>query len=90
MLIDCDTCTMRGLACSDCVVTVLLGIDSQHRAELDTDERQALGVLAEAGLVPPLRLVAASGDAAAALPVPDPDDFGETPRRDLPGVRSAG
>jgi hypothetical protein len=25
MLIDCDTCTVRGQGCSDCVVTVLLG-----------------------------------------------------------------
>ncbi len=79
MLIDCDACTMRGLACSDCVVTVLLGTDSQHRAELDTDERQAIGVLAEAGLVPPLRLVAHIRD-----------EFDETPGKDLPGVRSAG
>jgi hypothetical protein len=23
--IDCDTCVVRGLACHDCVVTVLLG-----------------------------------------------------------------
>ena len=25
MLIDCDTCTVRGEGCDDCVVTVLLG-----------------------------------------------------------------
>ena len=25
MLIDCDTCTVRGHGCADCVVTVLLG-----------------------------------------------------------------
>jgi hypothetical protein len=25
MLIDCDTCTVRGTGCADCVVTVLLG-----------------------------------------------------------------
>ncbi|MGY1855909.1 hypothetical protein [Modestobacter sp. SYSU DS0290] len=25
MLIDCDTCTVRGQGCADCVVTVLLG-----------------------------------------------------------------
>ncbi|HYH26857.1 MAG TPA: hypothetical protein VD834_16045 [Blastococcus sp.] len=25
MLIDCDTCTVRGAGCADCVVTVLLG-----------------------------------------------------------------
>lgn len=62
MHIDCDRCEMRGLACSDCVVSVLLGpIDS----ELGGEERQALGVLAEAGLVPPLRLVVTQGDIAA-------------------------
>ncbi|MGY1844123.1 hypothetical protein [Modestobacter sp. SYSU DS0875] len=25
MLIDCDTCTVRGTGCADCVVTMLLG-----------------------------------------------------------------
>jgi hypothetical protein len=25
VLIDCDTCTVRGVGCDDCVVTVLLG-----------------------------------------------------------------
>ncbi len=25
MVIDCDTCVVRGFACGDCVVTVLLG-----------------------------------------------------------------
>jgi hypothetical protein len=25
MYIDCDTCTVRGTGCADCVVTVLLG-----------------------------------------------------------------
>jgi hypothetical protein len=25
VLIDCDTCTVRGTGCADCVVTVLLG-----------------------------------------------------------------
>jgi hypothetical protein len=58
MLIDCDSCTVRGDACSGCVVTVLLGMP-QHRVEWDDDERRALGVLAASGLVPPLRLVRA-------------------------------
>ncbi|MGH8879574.1 MAG: hypothetical protein ACRD0P_19870, partial [Stackebrandtia sp.] len=56
MLIDCDRCEARGLACSDCVVSVLLGMP-EHGAELDGTEQRAIGVLAEAGLVPPLRLV---------------------------------
>ena len=53
--IDCDTCVVRGLACHDCVVTVLLGPPPE--LELDDDERRTLDVLAESGLVPPLRLV---------------------------------
>jgi hypothetical protein len=53
--IDCDTCEVRGLACHDCVVTVLLGPPPE--LTFDDDERRALDVLAEGGLVPPLRLV---------------------------------
>ena len=33
MLIDCDTCTVRGHGCSDCVVTVLLGAPPGRSAE---------------------------------------------------------
>jgi hypothetical protein len=54
VLIDCDTCTVRGLACTDCVVTVLLGMPS---VELDDVDQAAISTLAAAGLVPPLRLV---------------------------------
>jgi hypothetical protein len=56
MLIDCDRCEVRGLACEDCVVTALLG-SPPDGAVLDADEQQAIGVLARSGLVPPLRLV---------------------------------
>lgn len=56
MLIDCDTCEVRGDACADCVVTVLLGAPPQG-VQLDADEQRALAVLAGSGLVPPLRLV---------------------------------
>ena len=58
MLIDCDGCAVRGPGCPDCVVTVLLGGPGQH-LELDEVECQALAVLADGGLVPPLRLVPA-------------------------------
>jgi hypothetical protein len=64
MMIDCDTCRVRGPACGDCVVTVLLGAPPaamEHgnpAIDLDRTERAALAVLAESGLVPPLRLVA--------------------------------
>ena len=62
--IDCDTCEVRGFACGDCVVSVLLGAPPAG-LELDAGERLALSVLAESGLVPPLRLVSAE------LPRPD-------------------
>lgn len=54
--VDCDDCVARGPACSDCVVTVLLG-SPRHGVDLDADEQQALAELARAGLVPPLRLL---------------------------------
>lgn len=54
--IDCDTCVVRGDACHDCVVTVLLGPPPEIR--FDDDEQRALAVLAGSGLVPPLRMVA--------------------------------
>jgi hypothetical protein len=56
MLIDCDTCTVRGDACRDCVITVLLN-GPPAGVELDDDEHAAIGTLAQAGLLPPLRLV---------------------------------
>jgi hypothetical protein len=56
VLIDCDSCEVRGLACGDCVVTVLLGAPPEG-VVLDDEERRAIDVLAHSGLVPPLRLV---------------------------------
>ena len=51
--IDCDDCAVRGHGCKDCVISVLLGVPDTLLA----DERQALEVLADAGLAPRLRLV---------------------------------
>jgi hypothetical protein len=53
--IDCDSCLVRGLACHDCVVTVLLGPPPE--LGFDAEEQRALDVLAESGLVPKLRMV---------------------------------
>ncbi len=55
-VIDCDRCRVRGAGCGDCVVTFLLG-GPPPDARLSEQERQALDVLSEAGLVPPLRMV---------------------------------
>lgn len=57
-VIDCGTCAVRGAACRDCVVTVLLGAPPDG-VEIDAEERRALDTLAASGLVPPLRMVKA-------------------------------
>ncbi|QHT55977.1 hypothetical protein GXP71_07740 [Cellulomonas sp. H30R-01] len=70
MIIDCDSCAVRGRDCADCVVTFLTipvrraavvpaGGRTAGAVELDAAERHAIGVLAASGLVPPLRLVEA-------------------------------
>jgi len=57
MTIDCDTCVMQHTdACDDCVVSFLVDI-SAGPMELAESEREALGNLAEFGLVPRLKLV---------------------------------
>lgn len=56
MLIDCEGCAMRDLACGECVVSVLLQ-DGSSTTEVDDGARRALDVLADSGLVPRLRLV---------------------------------
>jgi hypothetical protein len=58
VIVDCDTCAVRGPACGDCVVTFLLGPpDVLFHDGLPQVEIAALAVLADSGLVPPLRLV---------------------------------
>jgi hypothetical protein len=59
MIIDCDTCEVRGKECADCVVTFLtIGVrPAEPIVELDSDTSAAVSALAAGGLVPPLRLV---------------------------------
>jgi hypothetical protein len=77
MIIDCECCVVRGDACGNCVIGVLLGAPAPAQArveaadaaldtpssapivQLDAPERRAIDVLADQGLVPRLRLVAA-------------------------------
>jgi hypothetical protein len=64
MLIDCERCVMRDIACADCAVTALLRLPGQpgrpgqagRVAEIGEAERRALRVLADAKLVSPLRM----------------------------------
>ncbi len=70
LLVDCAGCAVRGLACHDCVISVLLGVPEAEVTVLDDDERSALSAMAAAGLVPPLRLVQSvvgPGEAACAV-----------------------
>jgi len=49
---------MRDLACSDCVVSVLISISDNAntpREEISPAELSAISTLSEKGLVPPLR-----------------------------------
>ncbi len=59
MIIDCDTCEVRGDACTDCVVSFLtIGVrPAEPVVELDPDVSAAVLALSDGGLVPPLRLV---------------------------------
>jgi hypothetical protein len=59
MIIDCDHCEMRNIACDDCVVSVLLAAPpSQDCGDIEwgEDESGALRALAQVGLVPPVRM----------------------------------
>lgn len=56
MIVDCDRCAVRGDACQECVVTVLLGAPP-GAIDLDSTETTAFENLAAAGMVPRLQLV---------------------------------
>ena len=55
MVIDCDRCEARGLSCGNCAVTVIVGAGAGAGTELGPAELRALTVLANAGMIPPLR-----------------------------------
>lgn len=71
MLIDCDDCAVRDLACADCVVTVLLG-GPPGLVDVDDTEVRAIEALADSGLVPRLRLVPLGPPAPAPIEAPPP------------------
>jgi predicted small lipoprotein YifL len=92
MIIDCDACAVRGPACGDCLVSVLLGgppvegevpasAETAPVVELDGAEQEALAVLAGCGLVPPLRLVPV--DRPTDGPMDRPERHRDTPEREV-------
>ncbi|MFB9838268.1 hypothetical protein [Actinoallomurus acaciae] len=63
MLIDCEKCEVRNVGCADCVVSFMLN-DPVEAVEISDGERRALDVLAEGGMLPPLRLTISDGRAS--------------------------
>ncbi len=63
MIIDCESCVMRDIACRDCVVSVLIttppGRTQEERSssasEIDSEESRVIDLLASRGMIPPLR-----------------------------------
>lgn len=64
MIIDCESCDAKPLACGGCVVSFLL--DGPVDGVLESEELRALDVLADSGMVPPLRLTAKQSPAGEA------------------------
>lgn len=58
MMIDCNSCAMQHTQhCRDCVVTALLDPEPRHGAVvIDADEERALREMAQAGLIPEIRM----------------------------------
>ena len=54
MIIDCDSCIVRDIACRDCVVSVLVG-PPEPASALDPESARVIDLLASRGMVPPLR-----------------------------------
>ncbi len=62
MIIDCERCEVRDIACDDCVVSVLL---DAAPTRIDGETAVALQVLGDAGLTPRLRLALPPAEAAS-------------------------
>ncbi|QII05994.1 hypothetical protein BH93_11950 [Rhodococcoides fascians A25f] len=89
MIIDCSDCLVRDIACADCVVTVLLGppgmpsrsdgrwVGPPSPITLEQEELGAMGVLADVGLVPTLKLVTNADETAEVPSLPTRDATGD-------------
>ncbi len=67
MLIDCDTCTVRGAACAGCLVSALVDATADV-AGLTPAEERAIEVFARAGF--DVEVLSAPATAPAGPPVP--------------------
>ncbi len=56
-IISCDECEMQHTStCEDCVVTFICNREPGDAIVIDAEEARAVRLLADTGLVPPLRL----------------------------------
>ena len=64
MIIDCESCSLfdpastENPACDDCVVSVIISMDSltqKIKPEIPDETEEALALLSSRGIVPPLR-----------------------------------
>jgi len=65
MIIDCESCIMRDIACKDCVVSVLISSrvsQGQASSELGVEEARVIDLLSSRGMIPPLRYVQIEGE----------------------------
>ena len=65
MIIDCDSCIMRDIACKDCVVSVLISAPSNQShepSELGLEEARVIDLLSSRGMIPPLRYAQSAGE----------------------------
>ena len=65
MIIDCDSCIMRDIACKDCVVSVLISAPnnkSHEPSELGLEEARVIDLLSSRGMIPPLRYAQNEGE----------------------------
>jgi hypothetical protein len=53
MIIDCESCVMRDIACRDCVVSVLIA--PAPAVNVEAEEARVIDLLASRGMIPPLR-----------------------------------
>jgi hypothetical protein len=65
-VISCASCLAESAECGDCVMAYLLEPAPSRPVSFSQEEKDALMVMAEVGLIPQLRLVAAGPDQLAA------------------------
>lgn len=55
MIINCETCIMRDIACSDCMVTSLLASPGTVVPEVSQGTIEAIELLSSRGIIRPMR-----------------------------------